>query len=630
MSTHKHIDLICIAVMVCAILITVLFMNGESLGMQVLADEDAENYTGTEYFTANDQNGIWSDEDATEIILNGNTAKISGSGAYVNDGSVYITASGRYTVTGTLTDGSIVVDAYDNSKVWIMLDGVDITCSDDAALRVDQADKVFLTLKEGTENSLTSGETYSDEALEDGTGGVIYAHDDLTINGSGSLTITGSYKHGIEGNDELVITGGTIGITVPGDGIHVNDSVRIMDTDLTISSGDDGIHCDTEVYIESGSVLISECYEGIEAPQIEVAGGTITIYPEDDGFNANGGTTAFGGGFDGGNFAQQGTEDKNADAQTTAGTEASAAEELSEIRISGGEITIINETGRDADGLDSNGNIYISGGTIRVSLSGSGSNNAIDFGSESGGVCEITGGNVIACGGSSMTEAFDSSSTQCAILYNFTETAEAGTVFSLEDADGNTLVSYEVPCSFSSVNVSIPELEVGGTYRLVIGETTEEITLEEVSAAYGDAAGSTFGGSMNHGGMGRQDQNSTSFSGDSESGQEAPGTSGGSNQLMGAFGRGGRGGMREGMPSPPEGMEQGEMPSAPEGMQQGGAAAPEQDFVKTSAQEDTADASAGVHLTELSEDTWIRLGASAAVLTAGIAAALIFRRGRAK
>ena len=159
---------------------------------------------------------------------------------------------------------------------------------------------------------------------------------------------------------------------------------------------------------------------------------------------------------------------------------------------------------------------------------------------------------------------------------------------------------------------------------------------------------------MNHGGMGRQDQSSTSFSGDSESGQEAPGTSDGSNQLMGGFGRGGRGGMREGMPSPPEGMEQsgmptppegmeqggmptppegmeqGEMPSAPEGMQQGGAAAPEQDFVKTSAQEDTADASAGVHLTELSEDAWIRLGASAAVLTAGIAAALIFRRGRAK
>ena len=117
MSTHKHIDIICIAVMICAILLTVLFMNGESLGIQVLADEDAENYTGTEYFTANDQNGTWSDEDATKITLNGDTAKISGSGAYVNDGSVYITASGRYTITGTLTDGSIVVDAYDNSKV---------------------------------------------------------------------------------------------------------------------------------------------------------------------------------------------------------------------------------------------------------------------------------------------------------------------------------------------------------------------------------------------------------------------------------------------------------------------------------------------------------------------------------
>ena len=707
MSTHKHIDIICIAVMICAILLTVLFMNGESLGIQVLVDEDAENYTGTEYFTANDQNGTWSDEDATKITLNGDTAKVSGSGAYVNDGSVYITASGRYTITGTLTDGSIVVDAYDNSKVWIMLDGVDVTCSDDAAFRVDQADKVFLTLKEGTENSLTSGESYSDEAIEDGTGGVIYAHDDLTINGSGSLTITGSYKHGIEGNDELVITGGTISITAPGDGIHVNDSVRIMEADLTISSGDDGIHCDTEVYIESGTVLITECYEGIEAPQIEVTGGDITIYPTDDGFNANGGTSMMGmGGFGGmmhGNTTAVTDSGNSAEKANSGNTDAAKAtdttdttEELSEIRISGGTITIINESARDADGLDSNGNIYISGGTIRISLSGSGSNNAIDYGSESGGVCEITGGSVIACGSYSMAEAFDSSSTQCAILYNFSDGADAGTTLAVEDADGNVLVSWEVPCSFNSANISIPELTLGETYLIAIGDNVEEITLEEVSASYGDAASSAFGGTMNWGGM-RQRQKTTTTDGTAATGstdgtaaESTEGTTSSDSSAgtgfgpagRGGFGPGGKGGQRpwdaqnsdgtmpqppegmtegempqppEGMtegemPQPPEGMTEGEMPQPPEGMTEGEMPQPPEGMTEGEmpgqpgagagmgpmSGENTQDASGaeavsgGTALSDFDSDTWIELGACAAVLCAAIAAALLFRRGRTR
>ena len=148
------------------------------------------------------------------------------------------------------------------------------------------------------------------------------------------------------------------------------------------------------------------------------------------------------------------------------------------IHITGGTLTVINEAAMDADGLDSNGDILISGGTVRVSMVNMGSNSALDYGSESGGVCEITGGNVIASGSYSMAEGFDATSTQCSILYNISAGEEAGTTVTLEDADGNVLLSYEVPCSFSSAVLSCPDLQKNETYRLVIGDRSEEVKVE--------------------------------------------------------------------------------------------------------------------------------------------------------
>lgn len=605
MSTHQSIDKICAAVLALTLLLTILFVNGEAIGIQVIIDEDAEAHSDSSWFTANDLNGEWDSSRATVITLDGESAGISGAGAYVYDGNVVITNGGTYVLTGTLSDGSIVVDAYASSKVWLLLNGVTVTCSDDACLIVDQADKVFLTLADGSENSFTSGETYSEEALADNTDGVIFSHDDLTINGSGSLTVTGGWKHGIAANDDLVITGGSIAIEALQDAIHANDSMRLCNASLTVTAGDDGIsvsntggylylesgdveihaqgdgintlgdidivggsltihagddgmHSDTAVRISGGSILIPECYEGIEALTIDLSGGDIEIYPTDDGLNANGGAgDLFGmmgggeqpGGMHGG--PADGTETGMQPAEMTEGARNPmdhgqppdmelneqpleslnpAAEDLlvertsqrtdtpggaetatvpSEglekeetwVHISGGTLTIVNESGRDSDGIDSNGDILISGGVIRVSLTNSGTNSALDFASENGGVCEITGGEIIACGSYSMAEGFDSVSTQCSVLYNVSGGAEAGTTVCLEDTDGNVLISYEVPCSFSSVNLSCPELQLGETYLMVIGDNVDVITLEETAASYGDAQSSMFGGSMNWGGM---------------------------------------------------------------------------------------------------------------------------------
>ena len=232
------------------------------------------------------------------------------------------------------------------------------------------------------------------------------------------------------------------------------------------------------------------CYEGLDAVTIDVAGGNILIYPKDDGLNANGRRENF--------FGMAGMR-----RQDNAVTEDTAAEEETWVHVSGGLLTIVNENARDADGIDSNGDILITGGSVRVSLINNGTNSALDYGSESGGTCIITGGDVIACGSYTMAEGFESNSEQCSILYNLREGVNAGTEVTLEDKDGNILLTYTVPCSFSSVVLSCPEMQLGETYLLVIGDSEDEITLGETAASYGDVQSTMFFGSMNWGGMQR-------------------------------------------------------------------------------------------------------------------------------
>ena len=486
MSAHRNIDRICIIGLVLTLLLTVAFVFGEKLGLKAAADEDAESRSGSAYFTARDLDGDWADNAyTTYITLDGSEGTIKGNGAYFLNGDLVLTNGGWYVLSGNLEEGRILVDAADSSKLWIRLDGVTVHCSDDACLRIEQADKVFLTLAEGSENAFTSGSSYAEAALEDNTGGALFTHDDLTINGSGALTITAGFRHGIDANDSLVITGGTIRIQAPEDGIHVNDSFRFAGASLTVEAGDDAVHSDGTLYVESGSIRIPACCEGLEAASMEIAGGELAIVCTDDGLNANG----------------------------TGETEAL-------IRITGGEIDIRNTTGRDADGLDSNGSIFLDGGALRISLPGDGSNCALDYGGENGGSCVVTGGTLLAFGGSGMAEAFSSNCTQCAVLYNLDAAAQGGETFRVLDADGTELLAGTPESSWSSVAFSSPALVLGGTYTLVWGEESAALTL--------DASAVTVGG-------------------------------------FGGMQQGKPGGMRPGSMQVPEEETTGEMPSMPEG-----------------------------------------------------------------
>lgn len=670
MSTHKNIDRICVVITVLSLLLTILFMNGEALGIEKIVDADAESYVGTEFFTANDQNGAWDTASATVIALNGSEVKITGTGAYAYDGGVVISNAGYYVISGTLTDGSITVDAYRSSKVWIMLSGVDITCSDDACIRVDQAEKVFLTLAEGSENTLSSGADYSSAALADGTDGAIFAHDDLTINGSGSLTVTAAYRHGIAANDKLVITDGTITVSAPQDGIHVNDSLCTMEAKLSVEAGDDGIdvdgedgffymdsgiltvssaddgihtvgdltiaggtlqinagndgiHSDAAVTITDGSIEIPTCYEGIEAITIDISGGEIVIYPTDDGLNANGGSNPSGAmGQMGGMGTPPDLQASGSDGsgsldapEAMQSSSQSSPESETWIRISGGSLSIINGTARDADGLDSNGDIIITGGTIRISLTGEGSNCAIDYGSESGSTATIFGGSVIACGGSSMAEGFSSSSTQGSILCSFTQTQAAGTAVCLLSADGSVLLRDTPACSFSSVVLSCPEMVEGETYTLVIGEQTQSVTLDSTSVTVGETGSMTMGGA---GAMDGEPQGGSFEAGEPNS--DPPET-----PDMPQTGE---------RPEMPDMSQMGERPEMPDASQK----SPVNPF-QNGGEWEASDSGQSVQSDMQSTDkadvgsneadplqTWLLLGGSALVLAAGLAAARSFRR----
>lgn len=611
MSTGKHFFALCALVLALALAVTVLFMNGEKLGIRVIRDEDSETNEDSGYFTTNDQNTAWTA--ATAITLSGDTATVSGSGAYANGGSVTIASAGYYDVTGTLTDGSLIVDAGKNAKVFLRLNGVTITCSDDAAIRVDQADKVFLTLAEGTENTVTSGENYSEAALADKTDGAIFAHDDLTINGSGALTVTAAYKHGIAANDSLRITGGKITVTAPADTVHVNDSLHITGADITLSAGDDAIHSDTSVAILGGSITVNTCCEGIEAPEILVEDGAVTVTSTDDGINACGTETSDGS--------------------------------LPSVTISGGTVTLLNPSGRDADGIDSNGNIDINGGLVYISLVGDGGNCALDYGSENGGACRINGGTVVACGSSTMLEAMSGNYAQPSLLYAGT-TQAAGTEITLQDSSGETLLTYAAPNSFSAVLVSCPEMATGSTYTLTLGDTAQEIPLTQVATTYGVSGGmgggmdGNMGGGMGDmGGMGGQggmnggpgDFAPTSGTADSATDDTAlPGGSGtpptkpdGDSDFRPSGEAPTRPDGEDGTTdrtTPPDGDMGGTMPAAPDGSADGQPVTPPDGQTTPDQQAETGESF------PLDKNGKVLLLASAAVLALGLTVAFLYRK----
>ena len=195
----------------------------------------------TDMFTKRDLAGNYDESEAVKITLSGKTAACNSSNVQIEDGVVTIKAAGVYVLSGTFTDGTIVVDAGDDDKVQLVLDGVSITAADYAAIYAKNADKVFVTLAEGAGNSLMVSGDYV-QTDDNNVDAVIFAKCDLTLNGTGSLTVKDNTGHGIVSKDDLVVTGGTYTIYSQDHCLNGKDSVRIADGTFNLSCDEDGIH----------------------------------------------------------------------------------------------------------------------------------------------------------------------------------------------------------------------------------------------------------------------------------------------------------------------------------------------------------------------------------------------------
>ena len=219
------------------------------------------------------------------VTLNGTSASSSSDSVGISDGTTTITEEGTYLISGTLSDGMIIVNAPDTAKVRLIFDRVEINSETSAPLYILEGDKVFLTLAEGSENTLSNSGTYT--AIDDSNiDSVIYSKQDLTLNGTGSLTISSPGGHGIVSNDDLVITDGTYNITAASHGLKANDSIRVTgDSQLTVTAGKDGIHAENDedtslgfVYISDGTIAIEAEGDGISAGSyMQISAGTFQI-----------------------------------------------------------------------------------------------------------------------------------------------------------------------------------------------------------------------------------------------------------------------------------------------------------------------------------------------------------------
>lgn len=248
-------------------------------------------------FTARDLEVGYEESTAINITLKDNASSVSGSGAEVKDNTITIKSEGTYVISGTLTEGQIIVEATDTEKVQLVLNGATIHNSNSAAIYIKSGDKVFITLEEDTVNTLTDGTEYvqTDDNTVDG---VIFSKADLTLNGTGTLNLTAGYKHGIVSKDDIVVTGGIYNITAVKDAINGKDAVKIKAGTLTLSSDTgNGIQSknadDTTkgyVYIAGGTISVVKCQEGIEGTVIIIDDGVINITASDDGMNAASGS----------------------------------------------------------------------------------------------------------------------------------------------------------------------------------------------------------------------------------------------------------------------------------------------------------------------------------------------------
>ncbi len=272
------------------------------------------------------------------ITLLGTTATVEGTGATVSGDTVTIADAGDYTITGTMTDGRVVVAADETTdNVTLYLDNASMSCSYTSPLFVQSADNVDIILNDGTVNTITDGATYTDTT----SNAALAAKCDMDIDGTGTLIVNGQYHNGIDTNDDLKIKGGTVTVTAVNHALKGNDSITVSGGTLTLTAGGDGMQADNTTDTTKGFITIN--------------GGVVEVTADYDAIQAETALTVNGGTIRATTGGGSSTSPSSSDTSSYKGLKGTGS-----VTVTGGTITLDCKD----DAVHSNGDVYLAGGEI--------------------------------------------------------------------------------------------------------------------------------------------------------------------------------------------------------------------------------------------------------------------------
>ncbi|MCB0225373.1 MAG: carbohydrate-binding domain-containing protein [Anaerolineae bacterium] len=284
----------------------------------------------------------WDSAAVIPIVLNGDAITADGEGVTVDGSTATITSAGTYSLSGTLVDGQIIVDTEDEDIVRLILNGVDIGNSTSAPINIVSAEETMIVLADGTDNYITDGDSYVfADPDEDEPNAAIFSKSDLTLSGSGSLTVDAHYNDGIASKDGLIIADGTITVNAADDGLRGKDYLIVKNGNITIDAQGDGLKSDNEDDTDKG-------YIAIETGTITITAGGDAIQAETDVMITDGDFTLTSGG------GSAGVIEEDASAK---GIKAGV-----NVNIDGGTFTL--DTADDA--VHSNGSLVINDGAFVI------------------------------------------------------------------------------------------------------------------------------------------------------------------------------------------------------------------------------------------------------------------------
>lgn len=402
---------------------------------------------------------IWDESSQIVVSLQGTSASSSGKGVSISGQRIKITAPGNYTFSGSLNNGQIIVDDETYGVVRLILNNVTIKSNFSSAIFIKNASKVIIVTPENTTNTLIDATTYTfDDTINQEPNATIFSKEDLSFTGNGKLNIEGNLQDGIASKDGLIFKSGNININAKDDAIRGKDYVIVRDGNFTlnatadglkasedtdpnlgyvtidkgtflIDAGDDGIHAERALLINNGKINIPKCREGLEGRTITINNGDIYVNASDDAINAGDGTDSRG---------------NNSDLV---------------FNMNGGYVVVE----ANFDGIDSNGQVNVNGGTLIVHGPMGLGSGALDY----NGVLTINGGLLVATGSSFSTKQPSGNSKQNSVMVGFTSEQAANSLVRLQAENGTEIITFKPTKSYQSIIYSAPNL-IRGNYDLFL------------------------------------------------------------------------------------------------------------------------------------------------------------------